>query len=217
MTVKNLFLLFPIFLLLFKSCASHPPVLPQMPVKGQTNVGFSFAVENVIPVIWWRHGLNKYIDVGFKLGIPFSGTGIDISRILSKRDSRWDMLNIAYSISPNSGFDFTYYMFKGVSRKGKINPYKIGWTGFRTMIIPDGNYENPGEGNDRSVRFGFLLGRRMGYRWGFELGYFHDPRAGFDDNEDFPHKDPEGNWPTQFSKGAGLSAQLFLYLGPTKK
>ena len=57
----------------------------------------------------------------------------------------------------------------------------------------------------------------MGYRWGFELGYFHDPRAGFDDNEDFPHKDPEGNWPTQFSKGAGLSAQLFLYLGPTKK
>ena len=115
-----------------------------MPVKGQTNVGFSFAVENVIPVIWWRHGLNKYTDVGFKLGIPFSGTGVDISRILSKRDARWDMLNIAYSISPNSGFDFTYYMFKGISRMGKINPYKIGWTGFRTMIIPDGSYENPG-------------------------------------------------------------------------
>ena len=57
----------------------------------------------------------------------------------------------------------------------------------------------------------------MGYRWGFELGYFHDPRAGFDDNEDFPHKDPDGNWPTQFSKGAGLSAQLFLYSRPNKK
>ncbi len=218
MIIRNLFLPFLSIMIFLSGCASHPPVFPQMPVKGQTNAGFSFAVENVIPVIWWRHGINKYTDIGFKLGIPISGTGVDINRILSKREHRWDVLNIAYNFSPNSGFDFTYYMFKGNKRKGEINPYNIGWTGFRSMIIPDGSYENPGPGNDRSVRFGFLIGRRFSYRWGFEAGYFHDPRAGFkSDNTDYPHKNPDNKWPTQFSKGAGVSAQLFLYLGPTKK
>jgi len=31
-------------------CASHPPVLPQTPKEGETNMGFSFSTENVIPV-----------------------------------------------------------------------------------------------------------------------------------------------------------------------
>ena len=107
-------------------------------------------------------------------------------------------------------------MFKGSKRKGELNPYNIGWTGARVMIIPDGRLENPGPGNDRSIRFGFLFGRRLGYRWGFEAGYFHDPRAGFDpNNKDYPHTD--NKWPTQFSRGTGLSMQLFMYLGPTKK
>ena len=216
MIMRNLILLFIAIYLWGAGCASHPPVLPQIPVEGETNMGFSFAAENVIPVIWWRHGLNQYTDVGLKLGIPLSGTGIDINRVLMKKDRRWDVLNLAYSYSPNSSFDLTYYMFKGSKRKGQLNPYNIGWTGARVMIIPDGRFENPGPGNDRSIRFGFLIGRRFGYRWGVEAGYFHDPRAGFDPkNEDYPHTD--NKWPTQFSRGAGLSMQLFMYLGPTKK
>jgi hypothetical protein len=110
-------------------------------------------------------------------------------------------------------------MFKGSLRDGKASPFNIGWTGFRVMIVPDGSFENPGPGNDRSIRFGPLLGRRFGSRWGFEVGYFHDFRAGFEDNPDYPHKNPDlkNKWPTQFSKGTGLSFQLFMYLGPTNK
>ena len=40
-------------------------------------------------------------------------------------------------------------MFKGSLRDGKVNPFNIGWTGFRVMIVPDGSYENPGPGNDQ--------------------------------------------------------------------
>ena len=215
---QNLCLTFIILTLYGVGCSSHPPVLPQIPVKGETNTGFAFSAENVIPVMWWRHGLNKYTDIGFKLGIPFSGTGIDINRVLKKRDRRWEVLNLAYSFSPNSSFDLTYYMFKGSLRDGKASPFNIGWTGFRGMIVPDGNYENPGPENDQSIRFGPLLGRRFGARWGFEIGYFHDFRAGFEvKNPDYPHKNPDNGWPTQFSKGTGLSAQLFMYLGPTNK
>ena len=215
MSKQNLYLIFIILILFGVGCSSHPPVLPQVPVKGETNTGFSFSVENVIPVIWWRHGLNKYTDIGLKIGMPVSGTGIDISRVLKKRDRRWEVLNLGYSLSPNSSFDLTYYMFKGSLRDGKASPFNIGWTGFRVMIVPDGSYENPGPGNDQSIRFGPLFGRRLGARWGVELGYFHDFRAGFEDNEDFPHKD--GRWATQFSKSTGISMQLFMYLGPTNR
>ena len=83
-------------------------------------MGFSFSVENVMPTIWWRYGLNNYTDIGFKLGIPISGTGIDINRLLMKKERRWDMLNLAYSISPNSSLDLTYYMFK-VHKKEKLS------------------------------------------------------------------------------------------------
>ena len=96
----------------FIGCSSHPPVLPQTPRDGVTNMGFQFSIENVIPVIWWKHGINDYTEIGFKLGMPLSGTGIDISRLLMKKEYRWDILNFAYSISPNPGFDLSYYMFK---------------------------------------------------------------------------------------------------------
>ena len=111
MLLRNFTLL--LLILLFWGCTSHPPVLPQTPMKGQTNSGFALSAENVIPVIWWKHGLNRYTEIGFKMGIPFSGTGIDFSRVLSKRDRKWEVLNIAYSLSPNSSFDLTYYVFKG--------------------------------------------------------------------------------------------------------
>ena len=109
-------------------------------------MGFSFSVENVIPVIWWRHALNNYTDVGFKVGIPISGTGIDINRVLMKKNRRWDILNLAYSISPNSSLDLTYYMFK-VHKKEELSflkpPLKTRWRALRLMIVPNGIYDNP--------------------------------------------------------------------------
>ena len=113
MSKQNLYLTFIVLILFGVGCSSHPPVLPQVPVKGETNTGFSFSVENIIPVIWWRYGINKYTDIGLKIGMPVSGTGIDINRVLKKRDRRWEVLNLGYSLSPNSSFDLTYYMFKG--------------------------------------------------------------------------------------------------------
>ncbi|MBI88543.1 MAG: hypothetical protein CMG60_00530 [Candidatus Marinimicrobia bacterium] len=199
-------------------CTSHPPVLPQMPVKGETNTGFTISIENILPVLWFRRGLDRYTDIGLKFGLPLSGTGIDINRVLRKRDRKWDVLNIAYSISANSSLDFTYYMFKGGLRNGKPSPFNVGWTGVRCMIVPDGRYDRTGPGDNQSIRFGFLLGKRLNYRWGFEFGYFHDFRSGLNpENKDYPHKDSNIGWPTQYSTAVGLSTQLFMYLGKSEK
>mgnify|MGYP001160803333 FL=1 len=221
--IKSQLIYFYFFLILFfGACTSHPPVVPEVPKDGDTKMGFSFSVENIIPTIWWRHALNNYTDVGFKLGIPISGTGIDINRLLMKKDRRWDMLNLAYSISPNSSLDLTYYMFK-VHKKEKLSflkpPLRTRWRAFRLMIIPNGTYDNPSQrGSKISTRLGLLFGRRFGEKWGFETGYFHDIKAGWSDNKDYPHKDPEKpHWPTQFSRGMGVSLQLFLYLPSSEK
>jgi len=193
-------------------CASHAPVLPQNPKSGVANMGFQFSVENVIPVIWWKYGINDYTEFGFKMGMPISGAGVDISRVLMKKDYRWDVLNLAYNYAPNPSFDLSYYMFKAKkSEKVKIGefPLKTKWRGFRCMIIPDGTYKEIED--NQSIRFGFLFGRRLGSRWGFETGYFHDFKGGFNPaNEKYPHK--ANKWPTQFSRGAGVSMQLFFYL-----
>ncbi len=213
---RNILILSFIIILWIGGCASHPPVLPQIPKEGVTSTGFSFSVENVIPVIWWKYGLNNYTEVGFKLGIPLSGTGIDISRVLMKKKYKWDVLNLAYSYSPNPSFDLSYYMFKRKKSEelnfGEI-PLKTKWKGFRCMIIPDGLWDESDD--NQSIRFGFIYGRRFGSRWGFETGYFHDFKGGFDpENKKYPHK--WKNWPTQFSRGTGFSMQLFLYL-PSKE
>ena len=47
----------------FGGCASHPPVLPQHPKEGETNMGFAFSVENIIPVIWWKYAINNYTEI----------------------------------------------------------------------------------------------------------------------------------------------------------
>ena len=216
MNIKKIILLSLSILFLYSGCASHPPVLPQTPKKGETNMGFSFSAENVIPVIWWRYGINNYTDIGYKIGIPLSGTGVDLNRILMKKEYSWDVLNAAYNFSPNSSFDFTYYKFKGFKRNGEYTPFNIKWVGIRSMIIPNGRYKKSPDGDNQSIRFGLLFGRRLGYRWGFETGYFHDLKAGFDSsNKEYPHK--YKNWPTQFSRGAGLSMQVFLYMGQKNK
>ena len=224
-------IIFLIAIILWGSgCASHPSVFPQMPEKGVTNMGFTFSVENLIPVIWARHGLGQYTDLGIRVGIPLSGTGIDLNRVLFKRDRKWDVFNVAYNLAPNSSFDFTYYKFKGAKRITKKNPFGVTWTGYRCMLIPKG------VSGGQSVRFGMLYGRRLSTKWGFEVGYFHDFRSmpfskvmtsNWDPTDTtivndygygykkYPHE-YEG-LPSEYSRATGMSLQFFMYLGPTKK
>ena len=230
MMKRNLIIFLIAIILWGSGCASHPPVFPQMPEKGVTNMGFTFSVENLIPVIWARHGLGQYTDLGIRVGIPFSGTGIDLNRVLFKRDRKWDVFNVAYNLAPNSSFDFTYYKFKGAKRITKKNPFGVAWTGYRCMLIPKG------VSGGQSVRFGMLYGRRLSTKWGFEVGYFHDFRSmpfskvmtsNWDPTDTtivndyghgykkYPHE-YEG-LPSEYSRAAGMSLQFFMYLGPTKK
>ena len=230
MMKRNLIIFLIAIILWGSGCASHTSVFPQMPEKGVTNMGFTFSVENLIPVIWARHGLGQYTDLGIRVGIPFSGTGIDLNRVLFKRDRKWDVFNVAYNLAPNSSFDFTYYKFKGAKRITKKNPFGVAWTGYRCMLIPKG------VSGGQSVRFGMLYGRRLSTKWGFEVGYFHDFRSmpfskvmtsNWDPTDTtivndygygykkYPHE-YEG-LPSEYSRAAGMSLQFFMYLGPTKK
>ena len=45
------------FKIFMTGCASHPAVLPETPKKGEISRGFSFAIENIVPTMWWRYGL----------------------------------------------------------------------------------------------------------------------------------------------------------------
>jgi hypothetical protein len=230
MMKRNLIIFLIAIIFWGSGCASHPPVFPQMPEKGVTNMGFTFSVENLIPIIWARHGLGQYTDLGIRVGIPLSGTGIDLNRVLFKRDRKWDVFNVAYNLAPNSSFDFTYYKFKGAKRITKKNPFGVAWTGYRCMLIPKG------VSGGQSVRFGMLYGRRLSTKWGFEVGYFHDFRSmpfskvmtsnwnpkdttivndyGYGYIK-YPHE-YEG-LPSEYSRATGMSLQFFMYLGPTKK
>ena len=224
-------IIFLIAIILWGSgCASHPPVYPKEPRKGNTNMGFTFSVENVIPVAWVRRGLNQYTDVGLRVGLPLSGSGIDINRILFRKDRKWDALNLAYNIAPNSSIDFTYYKFKQAKKTKKGKSLGVSWRGYRGMYIPEG--VSKGE----SLRFGFLYGRRIGEKYGIELGYFHDFRSipiselfniNWNPNDldtiekhgtgykNYEHK--YNGFPSEYSRLTGLSFQLFMYLDSTKK
>jgi len=211
-------------------CASHPPVLPKEITKGDTHVGFTFSIENVIPVAWVRRGLNQYTDIGLRLGLPISGSGIDINRILFKKDRKWDVLNLAYNIAPNSSIDFTYYKFKQAKKAKEGKSLGVSWRGYRGMYIPQG--VSKGE----SLRLGLLYGRRIGEKYGIELGYFHDFRSipilelfnfNWDPNDpdtiedygpgykNYEHK--YNGFPSEYSRLTGLSFQLFMYLGQMDK
>ena len=209
-------------------CASHPPVLPKEITKGDTHMGFTFSIENVIPVAWVRRGLNQYTDIGLRLGLPISGSGIDINRILFKKDRKWDALNLAYNIAPNSSIDFTYYKFKQAKKTKKGKSLGVSWRGYRGMYIPEGVAKG------ESLRFGFLYGRRIGEKYGIELGYFHDFRSipikelftinwdpyEFDLENDTGYKNYEhkyNGFPSEYSRLTGLSFQLFMYLGQMDK
>ena len=218
-----------IFVILWGSgCASHPPVLPKEITKGDTHMGFTFSIENVIPVAWVRRGLNQYTDIGLRLGLPISGSGIDINRILFRKGRKWDALNLAYNIAPNSSIDFTYYKFKQAKKTKKGKSLGVSWRGYRGMYIPEG--VSKGE----SLRLGFLYGRRIGEKYGIELGYFHDFRSipikelftinwdpyEFDLENDTGYENYEhkyNGFPSEYSRLTGLSFQLFMYLGQMDK
>ena len=98
------------------------------------------------------------------------------------------------------------------------------------MYIPQG--VSKGE----SLRLGLLYGRRIGEKYGIELGYFHDFRSipnlellnfNWDPNDpdtiedygtgykNYEHK--YNGFPSEYSRLTGLSFQLFMYLDSTKK
>lgn len=152
------------------------------------------------------------------MGVPIYGTGIDYSRILFEKDDKRDMVNLGWSLTPNSNFDFTYYKFSKDSR----------YWGLRGMIIPNGL--NGGQ----SVRLGLLVGMIRKGRVGYEVGYFHDYASmplgqvfslNFDPADtsmwgnrylDYPHVS-EGGLPTEHSRLTGLSVRVTFMLGPQKK
>ena len=115
-------LLYSSFLLLvaiFSGCASHPTVAPRTLEKGETFYGYSLSIENVFPVLFYRYGVTDRSDIGFRVGLPIYGSGVDYSRILYEKENKRDVLNIAWSLSPNSNFDFTYYkLTQKKKRKG---------------------------------------------------------------------------------------------------
>ena len=226
----KLYILLILVILWGSGCASHPPVLPKEITKGDTHMGFTFSIENVIPVAWVRRGLNQYTDIGLRLGLPISGSGIDINRILFKKDRKWDVLNLAYNIAPNSSIDFTYYKFKQAKKAKEGKSLGVSWRGYRGMYIPQG--VSKGE----SLRLGLLYGRRIGEKYGIELGYFHDFRSipilelfnfNWDPNDpdtiedygpgykNYEHK--YNGFPSEYSRLTGLSFQLFMYLGQMDK
>lgn len=191
------------------ACATHPTVSPIPLQKGETYSGLTFSVENVAPVFVYRRGLSERSDVGFRVGLPVYGTGIDYSYMIFKRGDISDVVNLSYSLNSNSNFDMTYYSVRSFPKK----PGNAFYTGFRVMYIPHGIT------GGNSIRVGALGGLSISQKVGLEIGYFHD----FDKSQPIeyifsldpqnPAKYPattEYGFPTEYSRLTGLSFQLSL-------
>lgn len=213
-------------LLILTGCASHPTISPQRLKPGETKRGYTLSTENLLPYLWWRKGLSDVSDVGFRIGLPIYGTGIDYSRVLYVKENKWDVLNLAWSLNPNYNMDVTYYKFK--SKEGKEGFLKTRWWGLRGMYIPKGI------SGGTSTRMGLLYGRQVSPRWGFEFGYYHDfssipitklfdfqwdPEAPENVQRfgDTPHVDPASGWPSEYARITGLSIMVFINLGAKQK
>tara|TARA_B100000315_G_scaffold260546_1_gene322774 strand:+ start:17539 stop:18261 length:723 start_codon:yes stop_codon:yes gene_type:complete len=218
-------LLISSFLLLaavFSGCASHPTVAPRTLEKGETFYGYSLSIENVFPVLYYRYGITDRSDIGLRVGLPIYGSGVDYSRILYEKENKRDVLNVAWSLSPNSNFDFTYYKFTQNKKRKGVTTF---W-GMRGMFIPNGI------SGGQSVRLGFLIGSYM-KNIGYEIGYFHDFSSMpitklFSTNFDYadtsqwgtrylnyPHS-AEGGLPTEYSRITGLSIRFSFILKDDK-
>jgi hypothetical protein len=176
--MKKLSLLtFIISTLIIIGCASHPVVHPGSLKKGEQVWGYSLAAENIFPVMWFRKGLDQNTELGYRVGMPIYGTGIDLSRVVMRQENKWDMMNFAWSYNPNRNIDITYYRFKESSggllsrlnRKKKISS-SVSWKGTRFMLIPEGITPD----NNSSMRIGFLKGGKISEKFGYEVGYYHD-------------------------------------------
>ena len=165
----RLFIPFGICFLLIFGCASHPVINPHLPEAGKVKKGYALSVENVVPYMWYRKGINEKSEIGFRVGLPIYGSGIDYSRVVYKKDNKWDIVNFAWSLNPNYNIDATYYKFK--TKKGDDGFLKSRWIGFRAMSIQSGITKNS------SNRLGFLMGFQSNPKWGIEFGYFHDPNS----------------------------------------
>lgn len=213
----------PLLILFLFRCAAHPTIADRTLKQGETFYGYTLSLENVFPVLFYRYGLTDISDVGFRLGLPIYGSGIDYSRVLFESDRKRDVLNLGWSLTPNSNLDFTYYKFS----YGKKQPGNSRYWGLRGMYIPNGL--NGGQ----SVRLGILFGMYRKGRIGFEMGYFHDFASmpitqiftgSWDENNpawkerysQFPHVS-EGGIPTEHSRITGLSLRLTISLSAKKE
>lgn len=207
----------------YLGCAAHPTVADHTLKKGEKYYGYTLSTENIFPVMFYRFGLSDVSDLGLRIGVPIYGSGIDYSRTLFEKGKKRDVLNLGWSLSPNTNYDFTYYKFRDGKKKGDT----FYWA-FRGMVIPVGSYKESGQ----STRIGFLMGLFRKSKFGLEAGYFHDfasmPLTKIyilsswddyvDENEEYsrfdvPHKSP-GGWPTQHSRLVGFSLRITFPLGP---
>ena len=107
--MKKLFLTISFsFVLFIVGCASHPVVHPGSLKKNEQVWGYALAAENIFPVVWFRKGLDQNTELGYRLGLPIYGTGIDLSRVVMRKENAWDVMNFAWSYNPNRNFDITY-------------------------------------------------------------------------------------------------------------
>lgn len=209
---------------LYCGCATHPTIGPKRLAKGESHYGYTLSIENVVPYMWYRYGLNDVSDIGLRVGLPLYGTGIDYSRILYTRDTkqsrRWDVLNLSMSLNPNYNMDFTYY-------KMKVYREKYRWWGIRGMYIPKGIMGNT------SSRLGLLYGRQINEKISMEFGYYHDFSSmpitkvldsgwkyNSDENiaryGDTPHVSDAGI-PSEYSRMTGFSFLVCFQLGGSSK
>ena len=59
----RLFIPFGICFLLIFGCASHPVINPHLPEAGKVKKGYALSVENVVPYMWYRKGINEKSDI----------------------------------------------------------------------------------------------------------------------------------------------------------
>ena len=178
MLMRKIYLIVFIACGLFLSgCASHPVVHPGILKKNEQVWGYSIAAENIFPVMWFRKGLDQKTELGYRIGLPIYGSGVDLSRVVMKKENKWDVMNFAWSLNPNQNFDITYYRFKEsaggllskLKRKNKGSS-SVSWKGVRFMLIPEGITPD----NRSSMRAGLLRGGKISEKFGYEIGYFHD-------------------------------------------
>ena len=154
---------------------------------------------------------------------PIYGSGLDYSRVLFEEEGKRDMINLGWSMTPNSSFDITYYKFSQKKKRKGVTSF---W-GLRGMFIPKGL--NGGQ----STRLGVLLGSYTGDKFGYEIGYFHDFASmpitklfsSFDYADtttwgtrflDYPSVS-DGGLPTEYSRLTGLSVRVSFNLSAKKE